>query len=94
MATTISQGVLCFHSTENNQLQCLFFLFNKIHRFSWNRRLSRYVKDGQHETTIELFHEMPQKGMSFDRFSFVPVLNACASLQAFEEGRQAHKQII
>jgi pentatricopeptide repeat protein len=62
--------------------------------FSWNRRLSRYVKAGQHETTIELFHEMQQKGMSFDRFTFVPVLNACASLQALEEGRQAHKQII
>jgi pentatricopeptide repeat protein len=62
--------------------------------FSWNRRLSRDVKAGQHETTIELFHEMQQKGMSFDRFSFVPVLNACASLQALEEGRQAHKQII
>ncbi len=62
--------------------------------FSWNRRLSRYVKAGQHEMTIELFHEMQQKGMSFDRFSFVPVLNACASLQALEEGRQAHTQII
>jgi pentatricopeptide repeat protein len=62
--------------------------------FSWDRRLSRYVKAGQHETTIQLFHEMQQKGVSFDRFTFVPVLNACASLQALEEGRQAHKQII
>ncbi|KAH8964129.1 hypothetical protein BDL97_04G048000 [Sphagnum fallax] len=62
--------------------------------FSWNRRLARYVKAGDHETTIELFHEMQQKGMTLDRFTFVPVLNACASLQALEEGRQAHKQII
>ncbi|CAM6023970.1 unnamed protein product [Sphagnum balticum] len=62
--------------------------------FSWNRRLARYVKAGDHETTIELFHEMQQKSMTLDRFTFVPVLNACASLQALEEGRQAHKQII
>ncbi|CAM6051192.1 unnamed protein product [Sphagnum compactum] len=37
---------------------------------------------------------MQQKDMSLDRFTFVLVLNACASLQALEEGRQAHKQII
>jgi len=29
--------------------------------FSWNRRLARYVKAGDHETTIELFHEMHKK---------------------------------
>jgi len=29
---------------------------------------------------FELFQEMQQKGMSLDSFSFVPVLNACASL--------------
>ncbi|CAM6061598.1 unnamed protein product [Sphagnum tenellum] len=29
-----------------------------------------------------------------DRFGFVPLLNACASLGALEEGRQAHEQII
>jgi len=37
---------------------------------------------------------MQQKGMTPDRFTFVPVLNACASLRALEEGRQAHAQII
>jgi pentatricopeptide repeat protein len=47
--------------------------------FSLNSRLARYVKAGQHEKTIELFQEMQQKGMTLDQFSFVLVLNACAS---------------
>jgi pentatricopeptide repeat protein len=49
--------------------------------FSWNRRLARYVKARDHETTIDLFHEMQQKGMTLDRFTFVAVFNACSSLK-------------
>jgi hypothetical protein len=32
--------------------------------------------------------------MTPDRFMFLPMLNACASLQALEEGRHIHEQII
>jgi hypothetical protein len=61
--------------------------------FPWNRRLASYVMARQHEKTIELFRETQQKGMSAESFTFVPVLNACASLHALEEGRQLYKQI-
>ncbi|CAK9267147.1 unnamed protein product [Sphagnum jensenii] len=37
---------------------------------------------------------MQQEGMTSDNFTFVRVLNACASLQALEEGRRIHKQIV
>ncbi|CAK9275154.1 unnamed protein product [Sphagnum jensenii] len=43
---------------------------------------------------MELFHQLQQEGLSPDRYTFVPVLNACASLQALAEGRCIHKQII
>ncbi|KAH8940749.1 hypothetical protein BDL97_14G001600 [Sphagnum fallax] len=66
----------------------------QLHMFSWNTRLARYVKAGQHEKTIELYQEMQQKGMSPDSFTFVPVLNACASLRALEAGRKVHEEII
>ncbi len=42
--------------------------------------------------TIELFQEMSEKDMGPDKFTFVPVTNACASLRALEEGRQAGRQ--
>ncbi|CAK9238066.1 unnamed protein product [Sphagnum troendelagicum] len=66
----------------------------QLDMFSWNRRLARYVKAGQYEKTIELYQEMQQKGMSPDNFTFVPVLNACASLRALEAGRKVHEEII
>jgi pentatricopeptide repeat protein len=64
--------------------------------FSWNRKLARYVKTGQHEKTLELFqHMQQQKGTSPpDSFAFVQVLNSCASLGALEEGRRVHAQIV
>jgi pentatricopeptide repeat domain-containing protein 1 len=66
----------------------------QLDNFSWNRRFVRYVKAGQHEKAVELFQEMQQKGTAPDTFTFVPVLNACASLGALKEGRQVHEQII
>jgi len=36
---------------------------------------------------MQLFQQMQQEGMTPDRFTFVPVLNACANLQALEVGR-------
>jgi pentatricopeptide repeat protein len=65
-----------------------------LDNFSWNRRLVRYVKAGQHEKAVELFQKMQQKGTAPDTFTFIPVLNACASLGALKEGRQVREQII
>ncbi|CAK9264941.1 unnamed protein product [Sphagnum jensenii] len=62
--------------------------------FSWNRRLAKYVKTGEYEKTMELFKQMQKRGMRPDKFTFVPVLNACAGLRALEEGRRAHQLIM
>jgi len=65
-----------------------------LHIFSWNAKLTRYVKDGQYEKVLELFQQMQQQGIVPDPFTFFRVLSACASLQALEEGRRIHSQII
>ncbi|CAM6004365.1 unnamed protein product, partial [Sphagnum balticum] len=49
---------------------------------------------GEYEKTMELFKQMQKRGMRPDRFTFVPVLNACAGLRALEEGRRAHQLIM
>jgi pentatricopeptide repeat protein len=66
----------------------------QIGSFSWNRRLAKYVKAGEYEKTMELFKQMQKKGMRPDRFTFLPVLNSCAGLQALEEARRAHELIM
>ncbi len=66
----------------------------QLNIFSWNKRLARCVKAGQYEKTIELFQQLQQEGASPDKFTFVPVLNACANLRALQQGRRVHEQII
>ncbi len=61
---------------------------------SLNRRLTSYVKAGQYEKALEVFQQMGREHISPDRFTFVPVLNACAHLRALQEGRRVHEQII
>ncbi|CAM6011774.1 unnamed protein product [Sphagnum balticum] len=61
--------------------------------FSWNTKLARYVKAGQYKKAMELFQQMQQEGVTPDRITFIRVLNACAGLQALEEGRHIHAQI-
>jgi hypothetical protein len=45
----------------------------------WNTRLGRDVKAGDGEKTMEPFYQMQQEGMIPNRFTFVSVINACAS---------------
>ncbi|CAM6116121.1 unnamed protein product [Calypogeia fissa] len=66
----------------------------KLNIFSWNKRLARFVKAGQYEKAIELFHQMQQETMQPDKYTFVPVLNACSGLQSLELGRKIHAEVI
>ncbi len=56
--------------------------------------LERCVEAGQYQKVIKLFLQMQQEGMVPNRFTFVQVLNACASSQALQEGTCIHSQII
>ncbi|CAM6099771.1 unnamed protein product [Calypogeia fissa] len=66
----------------------------QLSNFSWNKRLTKCVKLGQFEKVIKLFQQMQQQGIHPDRFTFVPVLQACANLQDLEEGKSVHTQIL
>ncbi len=53
-----------------------------------------HVKCGQGQKALELFRQMQEEGVCPNSFTFVGVLNACASIVAIEEGRCAHEQIM
>jgi pentatricopeptide repeat protein len=72
-------------------------VFNKMpsHNVaSWTAMILGHVKCGQGEEALELFGEMQQEGFQPNPFTFVGVLNACASLQALEKGRLVYEQIV
>ncbi|KAJ7570437.1 hypothetical protein O6H91_01G119900 [Diphasiastrum complanatum] len=54
--------------------------------FTWNLKIARYVKDGQHRKALNLFKQMQIQGAKPDKFTFTPILKACTSLGAWEEG--------
>ncbi|CAM6004350.1 unnamed protein product [Sphagnum balticum] len=62
--------------------------------FEWNQKLTKHVKDAQLEKVMDLFQQMQQEGLSPDKFTFVQVIKACASLGRLEDGRFVHKQFI
>ncbi|KAJ7545044.1 hypothetical protein O6H91_09G104100 [Diphasiastrum complanatum] len=57
---------------------------------SWNAIIAGCVKHGHEKEAIELFQDMKQEGLKPDGFTFVSMLNACASLAAIELGKQIH----
>jgi pentatricopeptide repeat protein len=66
----------------------------QLNIFAWNEKLTKDVKDGQLEKAMQLFQQMQQEGMSPDKFTFVPLIKACAGLGRLEDGRLVHKQLI
>jgi pentatricopeptide repeat protein len=66
----------------------------QLDSFTWNKRIARSAKAGEYEKTMELLKQMQSEDMNPNKFTFVPILNACASLQALEEAKCVHKQII
>ncbi|CAK9205970.1 unnamed protein product [Sphagnum troendelagicum] len=61
---------------------------------AWNAMISGYVKCGQGQRAIELSRQMQLEGVEPDHFTFVWLLNACASIAALKEGKHVHDQII
>ncbi len=49
--------------------------------FAWNKKLTKYVKDGQSEKAVQYFRQMQWGGMCPDKFTFVQVIKACAGLE-------------
>jgi pentatricopeptide repeat protein len=58
------------------------------------KQLTKYVKDGQSQKAMQLFQQMQQEGVRSNKFTFVPVIKACAGLGTLEDSRLVHKQLI
>jgi pentatricopeptide repeat protein len=53
--------------------------------FAWNKKLTKYVKDGQSEKAVQHFQQMQRGGMCPHKFTFVPVIKACAGLESLRK---------
>ncbi|XP_030506030.2 pentatricopeptide repeat-containing protein At5g04780, mitochondrial isoform X1 [Cannabis sativa] len=56
--------------------------------------IAAYAQYGQGEESLKLYSEMQDKGIQPDPFVCSSLLNACANLSAFEQGKQIHVHIL
>ncbi len=72
-------------------------VFNKMTSrdvVTWTTMILGHVQCRQGQKALELFRQMQQEGVQPNSITFVGVMNACASIEALEEGRCVHQQII
>ncbi|KAJ7518207.1 hypothetical protein O6H91_21G059000 [Diphasiastrum complanatum] len=62
--------------------------------FSWTTIISAYASHRRGEETINLIQQMQKTGIRPNKVAFVVLLKACARIQALEEGKQLHLDII
>ncbi|KAJ7568880.1 hypothetical protein O6H91_01G051500 [Diphasiastrum complanatum] len=62
--------------------------------FSWTNIISAYANHGKSKEAINLFRQMQQTGLLPNNVTYVVVLKACARIQALEQGKQLHSDII
>ncbi|KAG1359029.1 putative pentatricopeptide repeat-containing protein [Cocos nucifera] len=56
--------------------------------------ITAYSLSGQGEEAMKLFYEMANQELKPDSFALSSLLNACASLSAYEQGKQIHVHVL
>eukprot|EP01018_Ginkgo_biloba_P037865 Gb_08118 [translate_table: standard] len=74
--------------------RCVFNKMSDRDVVSWTTMIQGHTQRGNCEDALKLFGQMQSTGMKPDEFVFSSVLRACASVAAFEQGKQIHAQII
>eukprot|EP01018_Ginkgo_biloba_P036783 Gb_13100 [translate_table: standard] len=72
-------------------------MFDKMHKrnvVSWTAMISGYAQNGLGREALKLFCQFLRAGMKPNMLTFAPVLMACATLKALEQGRQIKTHII
>lgn len=87
--------------SQHGLLQEAFQLFQEsqqecgaLNMASWNSLIAGYAQHGYGWEAIALFKRMQQEGYLPDKYTFVSVLNACASIGATEMCRLFHLHIV
>eukprot|EP00250_Pteridium_aquilinum_P003385 c136_g1_i1 orf=56-2992(-) len=57
---------------------------------SWSSMIGGYVQQGASQEAFDLFKKMQQAGGQPNEFTLLSVLNACAALAAYEDGKNVH----
>lgn len=62
--------------------------------YTWNAIIQAHVRFGEGGRAVELYQQMQQGSVRFDKCTFLCVLKACTSTEDLGQGRLIHQQII
>ncbi|KAH7568877.1 hypothetical protein JRO89_XS06G0066300 [Xanthoceras sorbifolium] len=72
----------------------IFKKYPVVDLMAFTSMIATYAQDGQGEEALKLYLEMQDRGVNPDSFVCSSLLNACANLSAYEQGKQVHVHII
>ncbi|KAI5079034.1 hypothetical protein GOP47_0006705 [Adiantum capillus-veneris] len=74
-----------------------FQVFSRFHDkdvVTWTTIISGYARQGLDDKAFQLLEEMRREGVNPDKFAFMCVLKACASVKSLEKGRLIHVYVV
>ncbi|EPS62684.1 hypothetical protein M569_12105, partial [Genlisea aurea] len=60
----------------------------------WNSIIAGYALHGFSEEALSMYHEMQDRGVRMDHFTYSIVIRVCTRLASLEHGRQAHAGLV
>ncbi|KAK3207102.1 hypothetical protein Dsin_021148 [Dipteronia sinensis] len=72
----------------------IFKEFPVVDLMAFTSMIAAYAQDGQGEEALKLYLEMQDREIKPDSFVCSSLLNACANLSAYEQGKQVHVHLI
>ncbi len=73
---------------------CIFDDMPQHDVVSWSALIAAHVQHGLGEKALMLFKQMKEQGVTPNEVTFISALKACGSVQALQQGRQLHREIM
>ncbi|GLT74783.1 hypothetical protein SLA2020_465590 [Shorea laevis] len=105
ITASLSQNLQFFskflrRSTEFGSMEYSALIFSKMDTdfssgiTSWNVMIRGYTFNGPHEKCIQLFDQMPQRGLKPNNYTYPYVLNSCCEMAFYNKAQNVHCQIV
>ncbi|KAL5973536.1 hypothetical protein ACLOJK_030187 [Asimina triloba] len=60
----------------------------------WNSMIRAYTRTADHKKALELYHEMIERGVQPDNYTFTFLLKACTGVSGLDDGVAIHREIV
>ncbi|KAJ6417684.1 hypothetical protein OIU84_001125 [Salix udensis] len=60
----------------------------------WNAMIRGYAFNGPFQECIQMFDEMPHRGLKPHNFTYPYVINSCCELEMYGKGKRVHCEIV